>query len=65
VPDDPTVDLDEHNARVVQRLQEDGRVWIASAVVDGRTAIRPCFVNFRTTDDDVRAIVDEVCRVGE
>jgi aromatic-L-amino-acid decarboxylase len=64
VPADPEADIDDHNARIVRRLQEDGRVWVASAVVDGRTAIRPCFVNFRTTEEDVRAIVDEVCRVA-
>ena len=51
-------DLDGHNARLVQALQEDGRVWIAPARVDGRVCLRPCFVNFRTTDDDVLALVD-------
>jgi aromatic-L-amino-acid decarboxylase len=65
VPEDPAVDVDAHNARIARRLQRDGHVWVASAVVDGSVAIRPCFVNFRTTDDDVRALVDEVCAVGD
>ena len=64
VPEDPAVDLDAHNARIARRLQRDGHVWVASAVVDGAVAIRPCFVNFRTTDADVQALVDEVCAVG-
>jgi aromatic-L-amino-acid decarboxylase len=64
-PADPSADVDAHNARLVRRLQHDGHVWVASAVVDGAVAIRPCFVNFRTTDDDVRALVDEVAAVGD
>ncbi len=50
--------LNEHNAALVRALQDDGRVWVAPATVDGHVGLRPCFVNFRTTDDDVRALVD-------
>jgi aromatic-L-amino-acid decarboxylase len=57
-------DVDDHNARLVQALQEDGRVWIAPARVDGAICLRPCFVNFRTTDDDVRALVDVTRELG-
>jgi aromatic-L-amino-acid decarboxylase len=64
LPEDPGVDPDAHNARLARRLQRDGCVWVASAVVDGAVALRPCFVNFRTTEADVHALVDEVCAVG-
>ena len=57
-------DLDAHNIRLVQRLQEGGRVWVAPARIDGKACLRPCVVNFRTTDDDVVALVDESARVG-
>jgi aromatic-L-amino-acid decarboxylase len=57
-------DLDEHNARLAQSLQDGGRVWVAPARVDERICLRPCFVNFRTTDDDVLALVDESVRIG-
>jgi aromatic-L-amino-acid decarboxylase len=57
-------DLDEHNARLVQALQEEGRVWIAPARIDGKVCLRPCFVNFRTTDEDVLALVDIAREVG-
>ncbi len=57
-------DLDEHNARLVQALQEDGRVWIAPAKVDDVVCLRPCIVNYRTTDDDVRALVEITREVG-
>ncbi|MBM3677903.1 MAG: aminotransferase class V-fold PLP-dependent enzyme [Actinobacteria bacterium] len=58
-------DLDAHNARLVRALQEDGRVWIAPATIDGAVCLRPCIVNFRTSDDDVRALVEVTCEVGE
>jgi aromatic-L-amino-acid decarboxylase len=58
-------DLDAHNLRLVEALQADGRVYVASAVVDGAVYLRPCFVNFRTTDDDVRALVEIACETGD
>jgi aromatic-L-amino-acid decarboxylase len=64
VPEDPAADRNAHNTRLARRLQRDGHVWVASAVVDGAVAIRPCFVNFRTTDADVHALVEEVRLAG-
>jgi len=50
-------DLDAHNLRVVAARQETGDVWVAPAQVDGMVCLRPCVVNYRTSDDDVRALV--------
>jgi aromatic-L-amino-acid decarboxylase len=58
-------EVDAINARLVRTLQDDGRVWVAPATVDDRVGLRPCFVNFRTTDDDVRALVDIAVELGE
>jgi len=57
-------DLDEHNARLIEALQRQGDVWVAPARVDGKVCLRPCVVNYRTTDDDVRAFVEATCLVG-
>src|SRR5262245_29426781 len=57
--------LDDHNARLVEELQADGRVWIAPARVDGKVCLRPCIVNYRTTDDDVRALIEVTLEVGD
>jgi aromatic-L-amino-acid decarboxylase len=57
-------DLDGHNRSLVEALQADGRVWIAPATVDGKVCLRPCIVNFRTSDDDVRALVEIAREVG-
>ncbi len=56
-------DLDEHNMRLARAVGEDGRVYLAPALVDGRTCLRVCFTNFRTTADDVSellAVVEEI-----
>ena len=57
-------DLDAHNAEIVRRLQEGGDFWAAHARIDGRIYIRPCIVNFRTTDGDVLGFVEEIERIG-
>ena len=57
-------DLDAHNALLGRELQRDGRVYVAPASIDGTVYLRPCFVNYRTTDDDVRALVDVTLEVG-
>jgi hypothetical protein len=36
----------------------------SSTVVDGRLAIRPCFINPRTTGAEVDGLVDAVLRFG-
>ena len=48
------------NAAVLARVIRRGRVYISNASLEGRFALRACFVNHRTTEKDVRAIVDEV-----
>ncbi len=63
IPPNP-VHLDNHNTEIVRRLQEGGEFWVAHAWIDGHIYIRPCIVNFRTTDADVAAFVEHVQRVG-
>jgi aromatic-L-amino-acid decarboxylase len=59
-----TGDPDAHNMRLARAMQEDARVYVTSAVIDGRACLRPCVVNFRTTRDDVRAIVEVADEIG-
>jgi glutamate/tyrosine decarboxylase-like PLP-dependent enzyme len=56
----PADELDRLNARLLQDVNERGRVAISNATVRGAFALRACFVNHLTTDDDVTAIVEEV-----
>ena len=48
------------NAAILRRVIARGRVYIANATIDGRFSLRACFVNHRTGEEDVRAIVSEV-----
>jgi aromatic-L-amino-acid/L-tryptophan decarboxylase len=51
---------DARNREILRRLQQGGDVWLSSATIDGRVHLRPCFVNYRTTDEDVHALIDLV-----
>jgi aromatic-L-amino-acid decarboxylase len=57
-------DPDPHNAALARVLQRDGRVYVTAATVDRVTCLRPCIVNFRTTEEDVRVLVDVVGELG-
>ena len=58
-------ELNAHNDRLARRMQADGRVFIAPAVVDGQTCLRACFVNFRTTPSDVSTVIDVARELGQ
>lgn len=57
-------DLDVHNEQLCQAMQKDGRVYISPAVIDGRIWLRPCFTNFRTTEEDVRTTLAVAAELG-
>jgi len=57
-------DVNAHNQRLADALQADGRVWIATALIDEEVWLRPCFVNFRTTEEDVLDLVEIAAEVG-
>jgi len=52
------------NRRIVNRLVGSGAFFLAPTLLKGRTAMRVAIVNFRTTEDDLRALADETARVG-
>jgi len=52
----PGADSDAHNTALARAIAADGRILLAPAEIDGATALRACFVNHRTSEDDVRAI---------
>jgi glutamate/tyrosine decarboxylase-like PLP-dependent enzyme len=57
-------DLDRLNRRIVNRLVGDGSFLLAPTILKGRTAMRVCIVNFRTTEDDLTLLLDEAARIG-
>ncbi len=56
--------IDVLNRSILQRIVRRGKVFLSNASLNGRFALRACFVNHRTTPDDVEQIVDEVLAVG-
>lgn len=57
-------ELNQLNAAILEKLQRDGVVYLSNAVVGERFALRACIVNFRTTDEDVRALVGAAVAAG-
>ena len=56
--------IDQHNSSIAKQMQLDGDAYVTSAIVDGKTVLRPCFTNFRTSLEDVRELLDIVERTG-
>jgi aromatic-L-amino-acid/L-tryptophan decarboxylase len=52
--------LNELNEAILRDVTEAGRVWLSNANIRGTVGLRACITNHRTTEDDVRAIVEEV-----
>ena len=61
-----TVDsyLNDLNREVLTRLQQSGEVYLSNAIIDGKYALRACIVNFRTTIQDVEALLPIIVRIG-
>jgi aromatic-L-amino-acid decarboxylase len=53
------------NAALAEAIAVDGRMRLAPAEVDGVTWLRACFVNHRTTEEDVRAVPQLVAEIAE
>lgn len=56
---------DALNAEIVRRLQAEGRYVPSTTVVGGALAIRPCYINPRTTLADVDGLADSVREFGD
>jgi aromatic-L-amino-acid decarboxylase len=58
------VRLDALNAEILHAVRARGRCIPSATRVRERFAIRPCFINPRTSMEDADALVDEVLAVG-
>ena len=57
-------DIDAANREILRRLARETRFVVSSTVVKGAFALRPCFINPRTSLVDVDEFVDTVLRLG-
>jgi aromatic-L-amino-acid decarboxylase len=58
-------DADDVNRAILDRLRRETFVAPSATVIDGHFALRPCFVNPRTTEREVTELVDAVVRFGD
>lgn len=57
-------EFNDHNHRLTEAVNRDGRVYMAPATVDGRTCMRVCFTNFRTRSEHVTELLRVVREVA-
>jgi aromatic-L-amino-acid/L-tryptophan decarboxylase len=57
-------DLDLLNQRLHRRLTRENRNMPSTTRVNGKLALRPCFVGARSTLSDAQALVADVLRIG-
>jgi glutamate/tyrosine decarboxylase-like PLP-dependent enzyme len=55
---------DTLNRRIVNQLVGEGGFFLAPTILRGRASLRVSITNFRTTEDDLRFLLDEAARVG-
>ena len=60
----PGEELDRINRRIIHRLVGDGSFFLAPTILKGRTALRVSITNFRTKEEDLVALLDEVEKIG-
>jgi len=56
--------LDRLNRRIANRLTGSGAFFLSPTVIKGRVSLRVCIVNFRTSEEDLRALLDEAEAIG-
>ncbi|MGH2755668.1 MAG: pyridoxal phosphate-dependent decarboxylase family protein [Actinomycetota bacterium] len=56
--------LDDLNRRLGRAVLDDGRVYVGTTLYGGRVAFRPAIVNWRTTEEDIRLLVEVIRELG-
>jgi|HubBroStandDraft_2_1064218.scaffolds.fasta_scaffold00210_10 aromatic-L-amino-acid decarboxylase len=56
----PEDELNRHNAAILKRVVQRGRVYLSNATLRGKFCLRACIVNHRTTEGDVDSVIPEV-----
>jgi aromatic-L-amino-acid decarboxylase len=56
--------LNSLNEKLLNELQQEGEVFLSNAVIADRYCLRACIVNFRTTEKDIKEIIEIIVRKG-
>jgi glutamate/tyrosine decarboxylase-like PLP-dependent enzyme len=56
--------LNDLNSALVSNLQSSAELFVSNAVVNGKYVLRACITNWRTEEENVRAVPQIAARVG-
>jgi len=56
--------LDALNKRIVEEIQAGGKTFVNGTILHDRFVLRSCALHYALTEDDVEAIIEEVCQAG-
>lgn len=57
--------LNDLNEEILREVNQVGRVWLSNASIRGAFGLRACITNHRTTEQDVRTVVEEVLAAAD
>lgn len=57
--------LNQLNERILLDLQRGGRTYLSNATVNGRFGLRGCVLNYRTTEEDIQRVLEDVRAAGQ
>lgn len=57
--------LNDLNEEILREVNQAGRVWLSNASIRGAVGLRACITNHRTTEQDVRTVVEEVLAAAD
>jgi aromatic-L-amino-acid decarboxylase len=57
--------LNDRNEEILRRVNQRGRIWLSNASIRGAVGLRAGITNHRSTDGDVRAVVEEALAAAE
>jgi aromatic-L-amino-acid decarboxylase len=60
-----TETLNDLNEEILREVNQAGRVWLSNASIRGAVGLRACITNHRTTEQDVRTVVEEVLAAAD
>lgn len=52
------------NEKLLNKLQQGGKVFLSNAVISGKYCLRACIVNFRTSKQDILEVIDIIVKEG-
>lgn len=63
--DNKTKYLNKLNETLLNELQQAGEVFLSNAIVNENYCLRSCIVNFRTSNKDIKEIIEIIVREGK